>query len=38
MVLRFKVRVYLVITYVRYVDAQEARAGAEGIDVMTGCG
>ena len=38
MVLRFKLRVGMVNTYLRCVDAQEARAGAEGIDGMTGFG
>jgi len=38
MVLRLKLRVSKVNTYLRCVDAQEARAGAEGIDGTTGCG
>jgi hypothetical protein len=38
MVLRFKLRVLMVNAYLRCVDAQEARAGAEGIDGTTGYG
>jgi len=38
MVLRFKLRVWMVNAYLRCVDAQEARAVKEGIDGMTGCG
>jgi hypothetical protein len=38
MVLRFKLRVQMVNKYIRCVDAQEARAGVEGIDGTTGCG
>jgi len=38
MVLRFKLRVQMVNTYLRCDDAQEARAGAEAIDGTTGCG
>jgi hypothetical protein len=37
-VLRFKLRVLKVNAYLRYIDAQEARAGAEEIDGTTGCG
>jgi len=36
MVSRSKLRVYMVNAYVRCVDAQEARAGAEGTDGTTG--
>jgi len=28
----------MVNAYLRFVDAQEARAGAEGIDRISGCG
>jgi hypothetical protein len=35
MVIRFRLRVYMVNAYLRCVDAQEARAGAEGIDRTT---
>jgi len=38
MVLSFKLRVLKVSAYIRCVDAQEARAGAEGMDGMAGCG
>jgi len=38
MVLRWKLRVLMVNAYLRHVDAQEARAGVEGIDGNTGCG
>jgi len=38
MVLRFKLRALKVNAYLRFVDAQEARAGAEGTDGTTGCG
>ena len=38
MVLRFTLRDLKVNTYLRYVDAQEGRAGVEGTDGMTGCG
>ena len=38
MVLRFKLRVEKVNAYLRCVDAQEARAGVEGIDGTTGYG
>jgi len=38
MVSRFMVRVKKLNAYLRCVDAQEARAGAEGTDRMTGCG
>jgi hypothetical protein len=34
--LRFKLRVYMVNAYLRYVNVQEARAGMEGIDGTTG--
>jgi len=37
MVLKLKLRVWMVNTYLRCVDAQEARTGAEGIDGTTGC-
>jgi len=38
MVLMFKLRVKMVNSYLRCVDAQEARAGAEVIDATTVCG
>jgi hypothetical protein len=38
MVFRFKVRVWMVNAYLRFHDAQQARAGAEGIDGTTGYG
>jgi hypothetical protein len=38
MVLRFKLMVKMVNAYLRCVDAQEARAGADGIDRSTECG
>ena len=38
MALTFKLRFEMVNAYLRCVDAQEARAGAEGIDRTTGCG
>jgi hypothetical protein len=38
MVLRSKLRVKMVNAYLRCVDAQEARAGAEGINGTTGYG
>jgi hypothetical protein len=38
MVSRLKLRVYKLNTYLRCVDGQEARLGAEGIDGTTGCG
>jgi hypothetical protein len=34
----FKFRVLKVNEYLRFVYAQEARAGAEGTDGMSGCG
>jgi hypothetical protein len=37
-VLKFKLRVQMLNEYLRCVDAQEAKAGAEGIDGTTGCG
>ena len=37
-VLRFKLRVYMVNAYLRCANAQEASAGMEGIDRTTGCG
>jgi len=36
MVLRFMLRVWMENAYLRFVDAQEARAGTEGIDGTTG--
>jgi hypothetical protein len=38
MALRFNISVQMVNTYLKYVDAQEARAGAEGINGTTGYG
>jgi len=38
MVSRFKLGVEIVNAYLKCVDAQEARAGAEGIEGMTGYG
>jgi hypothetical protein len=38
MLLRFKLRVSKVNAYLRCLDAQDARAGMEEIDRMTGCG
>jgi len=38
MVIRFKLRVKMVNAYLRCVNAQEARAGAEEIDETTGYG
>jgi hypothetical protein len=38
MALRFNISVQMVNTYLKYVDAQEARAGAEAINGMTGYG
>jgi hypothetical protein len=38
MILRFKLRVSKVNAYLRFVDAQEARAGAEGTHGTTWCG
>jgi hypothetical protein len=38
MVLRFKLMVGMVNEYLRFVNAQEARADAEGTDRTTGCG
>jgi len=38
MVLRFKLRVYMVPAYLTFVDEQEARAGVEGTNGTTGCG
>jgi hypothetical protein len=38
MVLRFKFRVKMVNPYLRCVDTQEARSGAEGHDGTTGYG
>jgi hypothetical protein len=36
--LLFTWQILKVKAYLRFIDAQEARAGAEGIDGMTGCG
>jgi hypothetical protein len=38
MVLGFKLRVEMVNAYLRFLDAQKARAGAEGIYRKTGYG
>jgi len=38
MVLTFKMRVEKVNAYLGCLDPEEARAGADGIDGMTGCG
>jgi len=37
MLLMLKLRIYKVNAYLRFANAQEARAVAEGTDTMTGC-